>query len=338
MHGLEPIPPEEAVAQYLKDREPEVSQSTRYEHKCRLNRFLEWCDEEAVNDMNSMTRREAQFYKRHRVEEVAATTVEHEMRTFRIFLRFVESIGGVPEGVAASVSVPKASKSERSRSEALSEDRAERILEYLGKYEYASFRHLLFHLTWNLGCRTGGVRALDLGDFYEDSPDGPFIEFVHRPEQGTPLKSNWKSERKPPIRDGLRDVIQDYIDHNRHDVKDEHGREPLLTTEQGRPHKTTVQRTVYAVTRPCQYSNECPHDREVEECEATGHYNSASKCPSSRSPHTLRRGAATQNLNDGMPEEMVGDRMDMTPEVLREHYNQQNEEDKRSLQRDFLGK
>lgn len=43
-----------------------------------------------------------------------------------------------------------------------------------------------------------------------------------------------------------------------------------------------------------------------------------------------------KNPNDGMPEEMGSDRMDMSPEVLREHYNAQAEEDKRALQREFL--
>jgi hypothetical protein len=37
-----------------------------------------------------------------------------------------------------------------------------------------------------------------------------------------------------------------------------------------------------------------------------------------------------------MPEEMTSDRMDMSPEVLREHYNVQSQEDKRNLQRQFL--
>jgi site-specific recombinase XerD len=336
MHGLEPISPREAVQQYLADRKPEVTQSTLYEHKCRLNRFLEWCDEERLKNMNTMTRRKAQAYKRHRVEQVAPTTVEHEMRTFRIFLKFCERVGGVPEGVAASVSVPTASKSKRSRSETLPEDRAEQILDYPERFEYASFRHVLCHIIWNLGCRTSGVRALDLEDFHENSADGPYIEFVHRPEQGTPLKNKWKSERKPPIRESLRDVIVDYIEHHRHDVTDDYGRKPLLTTEHGRPHKTTIQRNIYSMTRPCYYTDECPHNREIEECETVGHYNTASKCPSSRSPHTLGRGAATKNLNDGMPEEMASDRMVMTPEVLRDHYNAQTEDDKRELQRQFL--
>jgi integrase len=133
-------------------------------------------------------------------------------------------------------------------------------------------------------------------------------------------------------------VLNDYIDTHRHDVTDEHGRQPLLTSPQGRPAKTTIQRNIYAMTRPCFIANECPHDRDIETCEATGDYNSASKCPLSRSPHALRRGRATKNLNDGMSEEMAGDRMDMSPEVLREHYNQQSEEDKRRLQREFLNR
>lgn len=336
MHGFNTTSPSEAVQIYLEDRKPEVTPNTLYEHKCRLNRFLEWCEDENFEDMNAMTRRKTHDYKQHRVEQVAPITVEHEMRTFRIFLRFCERIGAVPDGVAASVSVPKAKRSQRSRTVSLPEERAEQILDYLAKYEYASFRHVLFNLVWNLGCRIGGVRALDLDDFHAHGPDGPFIEFKHRPETGTPLKNKWKSERKPPIRESLRDVIVDYVDKHRHDVTDEHGREPLLTTKQGRPAKTTIQRNIYAMTRPCYYTNECPHDHDIEECEAVGQYNTASKCPSSRSPHALRRGSATKNLNDGMPEEMASDRMDMSPEVLREHYNAQTEEDKRELQRRFL--
>jgi integrase len=93
---------------------------------------------------------------------------------------------------------------------------------------------------------------------------------------------------------------------------------------------------VYAVTRPCYYTNEYPNDRTLDECEAVGQYNSASKCPSLHSPHALRRGSATRDLNDGMPEGIASDRLDKSPEVLQEHYNAQTEEDKRGLQREFL--
>lgn len=47
MHGLEPLSPSEGVQSYETARESEVSQSTLYEHKTRLNRFTEWCEKEA---------------------------------------------------------------------------------------------------------------------------------------------------------------------------------------------------------------------------------------------------------------------------------------------------
>jgi integrase len=283
-----------------------------------------------------MTRQKAFRYKTHRIEEVAATTVENEMRTFRLFLRFCENYGCCPEGVASSVDVPTAPKSKRSRDVLLEAEQAEKILEYLETYEYCTFKHALFALMWHAGARIGGIRALDLDDFHPGHPDGPYLEFVHRPETETPLKNDWKSERKPAISDEVAEVLSDYIEGRRPDVTDKHGREPLLATKQGRPAKSTIQRNIYAITRPCVYTDECPHDREIDECEATGDYNTSMKCPSSRSPHALRRGRATTNANNGMPREMTCDRLDMSEETAEEHYLRQSEKDKRKLQREFL--
>jgi site-specific recombinase XerD len=334
---LEHVSPDEAVQLYVQDRKPELSQSTVYEHRTRLRRFTEWAsDDPDVEMMADMTRQKAYQYKAHRTDEVAPSTLENEMRTFRLFLRFCENFGCSPNGVAASLRIPTAPKSKRSRDIQLEPDNAAEILEYFERFEYCSFRHVMFSLMWNLGARISGIRALDLDDFHETSPDGPFVNFVHRPETGTPLKNGWKSERKPAIRDEMKELLLDYIEARRHDVTDDHGREPLLTTKQGRPVKTTIQRNIYGVTRPCFYTDECPLDREISECDAANSYNAASKCPDSRSPHTLRRGRATENANDGMPEEMICDRMDMSPDVFREHYRQQTEDDKRALQRKFL--
>lgn len=339
MSRLERVSPEEAVQMYLQNRKAEISQSTLYEHRTRLTRFTEWAKEiNALDDMSQMTRQLAFRYKSHRTDEVAPTTLEHEMRTFRLFIKFCESYGCCPDGISKSIDVPSAPKSKRSRDEQLDPENAEAILQYLSNYEYASFRHVLFSLMWGLGARISGVRALDLDDFHETSPDGPYLEFTHRPEVETPLKNGWKSERKPPITQEMAELLSDYIEARRPDVEDKHGREPLLATDQGRPAKSTIQRNIYGMTRPCFHSDECPHGREIESCEATGEYNNASKCPSSRSPHTLRRGRATKNANEKMPEEMICDRMDMTPEVFREHYRQQTEDDKRKLQREFLNK
>jgi len=336
MTTLDQTSPEEAVQMYLKYREPEISQTTLYEHKCRLNRFLEWYDRD---DMTKMTRKVAAKYRFYRTDEVAPTTLENEIRTFRLFIRFCEDFGCVPEGVAKHIDVPTASKDHRSRDVSLEESEADAILDYLGEYHYASFKHVLFHLMWNVGARIGGVRALDAGDFRE-SPDpgvdGWFLDFQDRPEQGTPLKNKWKSERRVPIGDTLTQTIQDWKEHHRPDVEDNEGRKPLLATEQGRPHKTTIQRHIYGMTRPCWYGADCPEERDPDECEAAGPKQAASKCPASRSPHALRRGRATANLNKGMTKDMTSERMDMSREVLDEHYNKQTEEDKRRLQRKFL--
>lgn len=336
MSPLDPIAPTEAVSLYLESREPEVSQSTLYEHKCRLNRFIEWCDEERLTDMNDLTRRSCLEYRTHRSDEVAPSTLEHQIRTFRLFVRFCEKMAFCPEGVAASINIPTASKKSRSRSVTLDEERAGDIIDYLDSYGYCSFRHVMFSVMWYMGARIGGVRALDVQDYVRNSSDGPCLIFQHRPDTGTPLKNGWKSERKPPMGDYLDTVLCDWVADKRPDVTDEHGREPLIATKQGRPHKTTVQRHIYGLTRPCEVGKDCPHDTTPDECAAAGSKAGASQCNSSRSPHTLRRGRATRNLNDGMPKDMVGDRMDMSVEILNEHYNEQDEEDKRRLQREFL--
>lgn len=89
------------------------------------------------------------------------------------------------------------------------------------------------------------------------------------------------------------------------------------------------------MTRPCYYTKECPHQRDIEVrgSRAVQHCIEVSLVP--LAPRTPAR-LATRNPNDGMPEEMASDRMHMSPEVLREHYNVQSEEDKRNLQRRFL--
>jgi integrase len=339
MTTLDRTSPEEAVEMYLKHRQPEVSQKTLTEHKYRLTRFLEWDGTDELRDMTEMTRKVAAKYRFYRTEEVAPSTLENEIRTFRLFIRFCEDFGCVPEGVAKHIDVPTASKQRRSRSVKLEKERGDAILNHLEQYEYASFRHVLFYLTWDLGTRISGVRALDVGDLRENANgDGWFLDFVHRPEKGTPLKNGWKSERRPPLTGDLPDVLHDWIDNLRPDVEDEHGRSPLIATKHGRAHSTTIRDHIYAMTRPCWRGEACPHDDEPDppDCEAAGSMTGASKCPSSRSPHALRRGRATANLNDGMPPDMTSDRMDMSPEVLEEHYNEQTEDDKRRLQRQFL--
>lgn len=78
----------------------------------------------------------------------------------------------------------------------------------------------------------------------------------------------------------------------------------------------------------------CPHGREPSDCEATvyGHY---SRCPSSLSPHTIRRGA-TYQLREDIPEKIVSDRCDVSSDVLERHYDRRTDREKMEQRRDFI--
>lgn len=56
-----------------------------------------------------------------------------------------------------------------------------------------------------------------------------------------------------------------------------YGREPLITTAHGRISKNTVRHTIYNLTQPCDYLDNCPHNRKIETCEGVQQGHIASK-------------------------------------------------------------
>ena len=54
----------------------------------------------------------------------------------------------------------------------------------------------------------------------------------------------------------------------------------------------------------------------------------ASKCPSSVTPHPIRRGYITDLLRSGVPVEVVSDRCNVSPAIIEQHYDVRSEEDK----------
>jgi hypothetical protein len=77
---------------------------------------------------------------------------------------------------------------------------------------------------------------------------------------------------------------------------------------------------MYLGTLPCLHSP-CPHGNDPETCDYVD-YSKASKCPSSRSPHQVRTGSITWQLNRGVPIEVVAERVNTSVRTLKRHYDQ----------------
>jgi integrase len=254
------------------------------------------------------------------------------MDTLRVFIRWVESVDGAPEDLHVKVRSPTLTGDDNVRDEMLEKDRAEELLDYLRRYEYASRPHVVIALMWHTMMRVGAIHALDVSDF---DPEEKSLEVVHRPDSGTPIKNSTDGERFVALSDSICQLLTDWIEQRRPEVTDEFGREPLISTSHGRAHTTTLRGDCYRYTRPCISTGECPHGRDINECSAT-EYEGASECPSSESPHALRRGGITRSLQQDWPMRAVGDRANVSEKVLKMHYDQRSEKDKMEQRRDYL--
>jgi integrase len=332
-NDLEPLGPDEAVEMYLDQREPDLSEKSLQNHRYRLDTFLEFSEEQGITNLNNLTGRDLHRYRTWRGKEISKVTLKTHLATLRVFLEFCASINGVEEGLREKVVLPEVEPEEEAKDVKLDEQRAKAILEHLERFEYASRDHVIIAILWHTGIRLGTLRSFDVRDF---DPDSPCLFVRHRSETGTPLKNGKAAERSIAVGDYYATVIEDYIDHNRESVEDSHGREPLISSSYGRLSETPIRDTVYRWTRPCTYNGgECPHDEDPATCEAMSPKN-AYECPSSRSPHGIRRGAITRLLREGVPEEVVGDRSNVSKEIMDQHYDQRTERERMEIRREFL--
>jgi integrase len=176
---------------------------------------------------------------------------------------------------------------------------AEDVLTYLETYEYASPEHVTLSLLWPSMFRRGAVAALDLEDYDREER---FLSVVHRPETDTPIKNGKRGQRLVALSNDVGMLVDDYILANRNDITDDYGRQPLVTTSEGRIAPSTITKYAYATTRPCEYGQDCPHGEDPEGCDAAGYSDSASKCPSSVRPRAFRRGGIIHYLASDVPE------------------------------------
>lgn len=325
---LEPIEPEKAVDLYLAQKEEDASERTVQAHRYRLNKFLEWCGLENVTNLNALTGRSLYEYRLWRKDDGDLNTVSlrTQLSTLRAFMRFCESINAVESDLHDEILLPTLDRNEDARDEMLDPERAEEIRTHLNQFEYASRKHLLFEVFWTTSARLGAVQSLDVEDFDADNQS---LAFKHRPSAGTSLKNRDSGERIVALSEETTQVIEDYINHARPDVEDEHGRRPLIATENGRMSQSNIRALTYSMTRPCQYGGDC-------RCSNQHNYSYASRCDWSRSPHTLRRGSLTHLLKNDVPKQVVSDRADVSPDVLDKHYDQMTQKEKMEQRRDYL--
>jgi len=334
---LEPIQPESAVELYLEDKARECQQATVRSHRSRLGFFVDWCDEQGIENLNDLSARDVHEFRVWRREGLNVTSEKTQMDTLRVFVEWCETIDAVQHGLFKKIKSPVIPDGGNVRETTLTTDRANEILDHLEKYEYATVEHVTWLVLVETGMQTGGAHGLDVDDCRRGGGH-PHLQLFHRPDTDTPLKNGRKGERPISISSDACDLIDDYLENRRPDVTGDHGREPLLASPQGRITKSTIRKYVYKWSRPCAVGAGCPHDRDPDECDAANDLDQMSKCPSSVTPHPIRRGYITRLLKAGVSVEVVSDRCNVSPVVIDEHYDVRTEEEKMQQRQEVLRK
>jgi len=322
---LDPIDPGTARELYLDHKKTHCTEATVTGHYYRTQHIVNWCEENGINNLNDLTGRDLHEFRLWHMErnDIKQITLRQHMCTLRVFLKWAASIEAVPAELYDKVMIPDVGRSERQRDEMLDSENAEEILEYLSRYHYAARKHIIIALLWETGIRIGAAVSIDLEDVNLD--DG-YIELVHRPDEGTTLKNGKSGERPVAITDGLSELLEEYIENNRLDSVDEYDRDPLITSKFGRLTRGSYRRAVYQTTAPCFRGEPCP-----------GCIDSSDKaCPEAVNPHAIRRGSITHYLTKDVPVEVVSDRMNVSRDVLDQHYDRRSEEVKLEQRRGYV--
>jgi site-specific recombinase XerD len=312
----------EAIDRWLRKRQTDATDETIRGYRSRMDQFLKWTAEhdlETIGDLDAWTLDEYQLDLRD--QGYAPTTVKSRLNTVRLWVEYLEALDLVETGLSAAIEIPNPSRSEEQSETRLAQDDALAALRLFreSREHYGTGMHAFLEMVWHVGARMGAVQALDLEDFDAEEQS---LAFRHRPSTETPLKNKDRGERYVGLSDPVVEALEFYVARERSDSRDRHGREPLFATRQGRASKTTLRAWSYQATQPCLWQ-ECPHGKRRPTCEWTERTH-ASKCPSSRSPHAVRTGSITWQLNMGYPIELVAKRANATIPVIKQYYDQAN--------------
>ena len=199
MAELEPIAPVEAKEMFLAQRRDEVAEATLQGYHYRLKPFVQWCEQEDITNLNELTARSLHEYRLWRKEDgdLKTITLKGQLSTLRVFVKFLEAIDGVEQGLHDKMLIPSVEDEEAVSNSILEAERAEQVLDYLSKYEYASKRHALLTVLWHTGCRMGAAHSLDVSDF---DAEEQALEIRHRPDTETNLKTSSRANVSVPSR------------------------------------------------------------------------------------------------------------------------------------------
>lgn len=289
------LPISEAVDRWLRRKRGSLADATVREYGYRLERFREFCEKEGIERVGELHPLDFDDYLAYRESlGVKPITMKKHFTSIAEFVGYLEDLGAVEEGLSDAipdVSVPEGGAVDDVM---LKPADGDALIEHYrtSDADYGSRQHAILEVFWFVGCRLGALRGLDLGDF---DPEDPSLAFVHRSDTGTPLKKAFSGERTVAIPQASVDAIGAYVDNNRDERRDDHGRQPLFTSTHGRPSPNTLRNWTYLATVPCT-RGPCPHDEDPDTCEYLSS-TTASGCPSSRSPNQVRSGAITRMLH-----------------------------------------
>ena len=331
---------QELLDLYLSDREKEMNGSTERSHRSRLSFFVEWFQVETDYEyVDEISRTDILRFKKWRFDDHATITISTQMDTLRQLLQWAERNGLVAEDLHVAAESPDTDDSDDIAHRHVPPQRVKDALDYLNKYEFGQRQTVVLALVWETAMRRSSVVAIDLDDWHRDDDDEKgYLTLRNRPEQGTRLKNGGGGERDVAVRAEIADIIDAWIGGPRPEVKDDYGRDPLITTTQGRVSQGCVQTDAYDAIKPTRIGEECSCDPSGNRSCCANGKSDAYRCEDSEGPHAVRSTSITHHLNQGWPIQYVSDRADCSEKVIKKHYDEATQQEQMERREDFLDK
>lgn len=323
-----------AVELFIARNRPNWKGETSRTYRKSLATFEEFAADEGLDTLSDLEQWKLGGFQDWLLHsDFAQVTVQSKQKQSRRWLKWLGEQGYIGNNIYKGISPLELDQKEQTSSDVMRAETIRRFLMFFrNSVKWRATRgHALLEVIGHTGARRSCIRALDLDDY---DPNKGTLLFLNRSEKGTRLKQGDSHQRKVVLSEEPNEVLHEYIKRERYKRHDDTGRQPLFTSMRGRPTKSTITNWLYEVTLPCNIQ-ECPHSRQRHTCQWTAQQK-ACQCPSSTSPHPIRRGSITWQLNLGSSIEKVAKRAGTTPSVIRRYYDQPNfDEDLRRRIADF---